>query len=399
MPILSGTNNPLFTTSTSIQNVLDAVAQDIRQQLSSAAGSNQQVILLDYLNRVSLEMQRASKWEFLRSSPQKFMTQVGATNYWLGTPGQAPAGSVDTSLNLQDLRVIHRVFDRTNNRELGRIGEAPLVAKLEYPDSSFRMFRPAMWRQDPTTPQMLNIYPAPDNQNTYQPVPQPPICTTTQGGSLAARTYYVTATFVDSLGGEGTASTRATQITVPAGFLLVVNPPQPGVLTTSTGVQYSRYNVYASTNSSVGAQNLQTTIPLNVSAAFVEPTTGLLTSTAAAPGSSTLATLGGYLIEFRYDKQRIPLLPSTNTAEIIQIPDDYKDVVVSGVNARAYRFLRDHQMAMQEYQLYREGLTQLIRDMSNYNRNVENYLKPDPSAIGGYLPAVETLDLSSLANS
>src|SRR5581483_10718665 len=157
MAILSSTNNPLFTTSTTVQNILDGVAQDIRQQLSSQDPARGQGILLDYVNRAQLEILRASRFLFLLSAPQRFITQLGVTDYWLGEAGQPPAGCADTGLNLEDLRTIKpgTVYDRTNNVQLGRVEEAPLVSKLEFPDASFRMFHPATWRQSPTTPLVL----------------------------------------------------------------------------------------------------------------------------------------------------------------------------------------------------------------------------------------------------
>jgi|SRR5581483_3175507 len=398
MPVIQGNSSPLYTTSTTVQNILDAVSQDIRSQLSSQVNTGGQPILLDYLNRTQLEMLRASRWQFLLSAPQRFITQLGVTDYWLGTPGQAPPGAYDTLLNLADLRTIKpgTVYDRTNNVPLGRVDEAPLVAKLEYPDASFRMFRPSDWRQSPTSPQVLNIYPAPDNQAIYKPQPMPAICGTMAGGALGSRIYYVTLTYVDSLNNES-SSPQVSKIFVPAGSVLVVNPPNPPIIQGTTGIRYDRYNVYVSTNNTQFQQHKQNNSPISYLQAWVEPTSGITTNGALVPSTNNVEPIDGYIIEFRYFKQRVQLNSNTDPSTVIQIPDDYKDVVVSGVNARAYQYLRQGQEAMREFQLFRDGLTQMVRDMNLHPRGQE-YLKPDGSSIGGTLPAVETIDLSVLSN-
>jgi len=398
---------PLYSTTTTAQSVMDAAAREVRQTLSSATTPDS-TILLDYVNRISLEMLRSVRWKFLESAPKVFITQRGQTDYWLGATGTGPAGTVDTSLNLSDLRTIKdgSVNDRSNFRPLGVAQTKPLSAKIAYPDDTSRLATPSQWMQSVDTPQVINIYPAPDNENLFQPQPEVPILSTLAGGALPNRVYYVTCTFIDSLGNESTSPTTSA-IFVPTSTLLVVKSPVLPFGQSATGVQYARYNVYASQGSSLGDKagvlnstdcHLQTfaagiPVPLPIGTDFLENASGLLTTTAAPPTSNSLESLEGYLIEFKYFKRRVPV---TTAAQVIQIPDDYFDVVVAGLTYKTFHYLFRPQEAQQWFQLYREGMTQMIRDQ-NLDRGFE-YIKPDNAAIGGTLPAVESIDLSVLMN-
>lgn len=400
MPVLipGGSGPRLFTTTTTAQTVMDAVSQDIRNQLSSSKTPDSDV-LLDYVNRASLDILKLSKWWFLLSSVQQFITQRGVTNYWIGPTGSAVAGSWDTGLNLTDVRYIKpkSVVDRTNYRPLGSINEQPLSAKLSYADATQRPGRPAVYRQDESTPNVLNIYPAADNQAFYSPQPQSPICTHTAGGSLPARLYFVTVTFVDSLGGESTAP-YATQVYVPANNLLVVNPPVEPVATGATGIAYDRYNVYAS---SVGQsestyiyfqQTTQQATNISTAAAWTEPGSGLTTNGSNPPSVNGVEPIEGYIIEFRYYRQIIQV---TDPGQILQLPDDYKHVIIAGVNALAFQFLFRAPEAQMWEMRYRDGCAKIVRDL-NFMSKVGDYFGPDASSVGGFLPTVETTDLSLL---
>ena len=382
---------------------MNATAQDVRQTLS---GTNppSNALLLDYVNRVSLEMLGISKWIFLLAPPQSFITQSGVTNYWVGPINTGPFNAADTLLNLTDLRSINdkSVIDRSNFRKLGKTDDAPTVVQLSFPDSTSRPGRPDLWRQDAQSPNVLNIYPAPDNQNTYQPQPETPICTNTIGGSLPARLYFVTVTFVDSFGNESTAP-YATQVYLPANVLLKVNPPseplsQLGVQPDSAGVQYDRYNVYAASAATnerdfipLGNLTLQASL-ISTSVPWVEPTSGLTTTGPEVPTQNNVQPLGGYVIEFRYFRQRIQL---TSASQVIQIPDDYKHVVIAGVNALAFMYLTRPQEALRWYSLYQDGLTKIIRDI-NFMARGPGYFQVDAAATGNTLQDVETLDLGFL---
>lgn len=104
-----------------------------------------------------------------------------------------------------------------------------------------------------------------------------PTLSSIAGGSLLARTYYVTATYTDSTG-ETTASPEAS-LAVAAGHLLEV--AALGYRGNSTG-----WNVYVSLTT--GTETLQNATPLAPLQNWTEPTTGLVTGTSAP----TLDTTG-----------------------------------------------------------------------------------------------------------
>ena len=391
---------PLYSTTTTAQNIMDAVSREVRSVLSSAITPDSS-ILLDYINRVCLELFRASRWEFLQSAPMHFITQRGQTDYWVGVTGSNPAGTVDTGLNLSDFRHVlaGTVFDRTNFVPLGEAQNAPLAPKVAYPDDTSRQGRPAQWRQGVDTPQTINIYPAADNQSLYQPQPETPICVSVAGGGLANRTYFVTATFVDSAGNESTAPFPA-EVFVPAGFLLKVKAPVEPYPGSSTGIRYNQWRVYATqaaNNASiVGSSSLYQQnggVALSTATDFTESVGGLAINTPAPPTFNALEPIDGYIIEFKYFRNRVQV---TTGAQVLQIPDDYKDVVIAGVTYKVFHYLFRPTEAGQWYQLYQMGVQGMTRD-KNLDRSRE-FVRPDGATIGGRLPAVESIDLSVLQN-
>ena len=402
MPILTPSGAPLFTTTTTAQNIMDAVAQDVRETLDSSSGANNnQAILLDYVNRTSLELMRVSRWLFSLSPVKRFVTSLGVTDYWVGPVENNPPGTVDTKLDLNDLRTFKpgTVYDRSNFVPLLKVDESPLVAKAAFADSSARPGRPAQWRQSPDTPDILNIYPAPDNQTTYSPQPEPAALSYVAGGNLVDRVYWVTLTYVDSLGNESTAP-RATKFFVPANNLLLVSPPQAPALTGATGIKYDRYNVYAKNmgtdriDSVDASSTTQQGGTLGVAAYFTEPGSGLTTNGVNPPTTNSVEPVDGYVIEFRYYKQRVQIVDPT---QVLQIPDDYKDVVIAGTTARTCAYLTRYKEAQTYYAMYREGITSIIRDLNLFPRGAE-FIRPDAASVGGRLPAVEAIDLSVLQN-
>ena len=389
----------LFSTTTTAQTIMDSVAQDVRQTLSSSDPTNGQGTILDYVSRISLEMLRASRWVFLLSTPQQFMTQLGTTAYWVGPAGGAPQGVFDTGLNISNLRIVKpkSVYDRTNFTALGHVDEQPLAARLFYPDGTARPGRPSMWRQDESTPNVINIYPAPDNQNIYSPQPEPAFATVAPGGSLPARLYYIATSFVDSFGNESTTPALS-EFFVPAGNLITVFPPQEPLIAGTTGVRYDRYNVYAASAGSDETNQIQTDNTtqqaslIATSTSWTEPTTGLTTTGPNPPGDNDVQPLTGYFMEFRYYAQRQPV---TDPTQILQVPDDYRDVCIAGVNALAFDYLTRVTEAQKWYSIYKDGIIQMIRDI-NFMAKGGEYVQPDAATIGQNLPAVETIDLSYL---
>ncbi len=142
--------------TTLVSDIEACVSQDVRGVLQT---SGDQGLLIDYTNRISMEMLRYSRWKFLLSGVQTFSTVVGQTDYWIGPAG---GGANDTGLDIDDLQSIKRdsVFDRTNMRRIFQTEERPL--SHEFDNNSF----PKVWRNDGSTPFVLNIYPASDKVYT-----------------------------------------------------------------------------------------------------------------------------------------------------------------------------------------------------------------------------------------
>lgn len=373
-------------TTTTAQQIANATAQDVQARLGA-----EHPALLDYCNRVQLEILKFSRWKFTMSAPQRFLTKKGQTDYWIGAVGTGPNYQTDTALNLTDVEFVKQgtVFDRSNFRLLMRTSEPPNLTKMSYQDASFRLDRPKLWRYDANSPNTFSIYPAPDNQNGYQLVPETPVVSTSAAGALAAATLDVQVTFVDSASGESLPSGIAT-IYVPANHVLVVGPPQPGFASNDEGINYNTYNVYAAKHGST--LTLQNTSPVSTSNAWTEPTSGLTTTGATPPTSPSIAQLGGYIIEFRYFKQRPQV---TALATVLTVPDEYKDVVIAGVNAKAYPLLGMQYAGEAAFwaQQYAEGLRGIVRDANLFPRGGE-FMRPDAAALSKTLPAIETLDPS-----
>lgn len=375
MPIIvPGQGSPGLGATLTAQFVMTGTSQDLRSQLPSNS-----TILLDYTDRIHREVLRASKWVFLLSPVQQFITEAGITDYWIGTTGNGPQGSVDTGLNLSDVYRLKddTVLDRSNNGSLGRQqNQPPNFTTFEFPDGQSRLLRPTNFYHD-NYGFLLRIFPAPNQQNTYSPTPESPICTTTSGSSLAARTYYVKYSIVDSAGNESDASSLATQIYVPANFLLkVLSPKFP--LTSAQGISYSKYNIYASTTS--GSETKQSLSPVSSGGTFTEPVGGLINGL-AYPTVNNLAKMTGYLIEFRYYQTRTKL---NATNSLLQTPDDYLDILIAGVNSLGFYFLQKPNEARTWQEIYMNGLRSMVRDRNMFDND---FMKPDTTS-QLYLPTV-----------
>jgi len=382
-----------YTTFPQVQDIVNGTSQDIHSQLSTTTNPGLG-ILIDYTNRVHKQVLRFSRWSFLSSDFLYFLTDRGQTKYWLGQAQDQPPGTVDTGLHLNDVDKINKqeVYDITNLRGLKWLSSPPIGPNLITPSGVQRPGLPSNFIQNPNNPNILEIYPAPDNQNTNQPFPQVPVMTTTTGGALAARTYIVKVTFTDQLGGESTASSNIIantqaggQIFIPANKLAVIKSPVVPIPTSTSGEMYNGYNVYASVAVIVnglvtneGTETLQNVSPIAIGTDFIEPTSGLTTTGRVPPIVNTLQPVGAYIIRFKYFKNRLNL---TDPNDFLQVPDDYKDVVISGVNSYAFKLLGKDQEAQASYQLYRQGLTEMIWDKNLFPEGV-NFIRPD---VGSYV--------------
>lgn len=371
-----------YASYSTVNAVISKVSQDIRSQLSATANPGQN-ILIDYTNRVHKQMLRYSRWGFLLADVQYFMTKYGQTDYWLGPLNTLPTGAVDTGLHLTDIDKLKKdeVRDFSNNRALKPLGAQPLGARLNFRSGMSRPAQPATFVQDWNTPNLLHLYPAPDNRNTFTPSPEPPILTTSTGGALALRTYYVRITLTDNIGGESSASSTSSYITIPANSLLTVRSPKLLISQNASGVQYSGYKVYAVqaatlTANAEGTETLQTVSAVSIGTDWTEPPSGLTTNGVGVPTANTLAPLGGYILGFRYYKNRAALAA---TGDTLQIPDDYLDVLVHGVNALAWKFLEKEDQAASSLQAYKSGLTEMIWDKNLFPDN--DFIRPDSVSV------------------
>jgi hypothetical protein len=375
-----------YNTYPQVADILASVSQDVRQQLSSTAAPGQS-ILMDYINRVHKRVLRYSRWTFLLSQPQYFKTVKSQSLYWLGPSDQCPKGVVDTGLNLKDLDKIKKdsVLDISNIRQLKWLSTPPYGPQLQDTTGMGRNGLPATWLQDPNNPNELQIYPPPNNANPSTPTIPNPIVQSVSGGSLTARTYYVKITFVDSLGGESASTANGTEQWIALDNLAIIRTPYIAFNTTDIGVKYASYNVYASVTE--GSETLQTVTPIAIGTDWTEPTTGLTTTGASVPTANTLAQFGAYLIKFQYYKNRIDL---TSVEDFLQVPTDYFDVIIHGVNAYGWNLIGKPQESQQSFALFNSGLREMIWDKNLFPEGVE-FIRPDAQTyvnnqILGYLP-------------
>lgn len=361
--------------SKTVQNVIDRVSQDVRAQLSSTDNTlGQQTTLIDYTNRIHLQMLRFSRWAFLRAEPQYFMTVFGQTDFWIGSNGSSPNGMVNTGLNLTDVDYIEKdsVRDISNNRILKSFGSQPIGSALNFRSGQTRPQPPRTFWQDHNDVNILHIYPGADQANPFQPVPSPPALSSSVGGALAQRTYFVRLTFTDTNGGESTGSIVSASYVVPASQVLVVQTPVLAFTKTWNGVTYNGYNVYIST--SEGTETLQNNSPIALGTNWTEPTSGLVVGR-ALPTVNTLQQMGSYLIQFRYYKARKQL---SATSDTIQIPDEYFDILIDGVSALTWKLLNQAEQASASNEKFKAGLTSMIWDKNLFPDT--DFISPDPSS-------------------
>ena len=257
---------------------------------------------------------------------------------------------------------------------LWRTDESPLTRAWQNEDGSYRQGRPREYRNDPGSSDVISLYPAPDQGSLYPMTPYPPVMTTSVSGSLSDRTYFVRVSFVDSAGNESAASDPAARQFIPANSVLVVAPPQPIIATSATGVNYNTFHVYASETEN--SELRVTTSAIATSTSWTEPDTGLITSGAAFPTSNDIEPLYGYLIEFRYYKDHTPL---TATDDNVQVPDEFRDVLVAGVNWLAWRYKGKHTEASLWERDFQIGLQRIIKNQNPWPSG-QRFISPDPVA-------------------
>lgn len=364
---------PSSSATTLVSDITALVQEDLYDTFASSGNTS---VLIEYVNRIQqmlLGMRPGSGnlgWSWMLSSPQKFITEVGRTDYWIGaTSGQA-AGQVDTGLNLTDVRRVRQghLFSRSGYKELFNADEAPLMTGWMNKDSTYNQGPPKVFRSDDETPNVMSLYPAPNEGNAYEIIPYPPIVTTGTGGALAARTYFIKISFVDEEGNEGFASEPAVRQFINASKLITVKAPVAPILAGTSGVRYNQYNIYASTTE--GSETLQNVSPTAIASDWTEAASGLTTTGASVPTSSDIEPLRGYIVEFRYYKRHSILSASGDS---VLIPDDYRDVVIAGVNWLGCEYLKNYAAANRWRAIFDEGRMRMNKDQ-NYSRG---FIMPD----------------------
>ena len=390
-----------YVTFPQVSDVINKVSQDVRNQLSAQIGTSGQPVLIDYTNRIHKQILRFSRWNFLKSEPQYFLTNLGQSSYWVGPVGTGPAGTVETNLNLPDVYQFKKdsVMDLSNQQALKWLYTQPQGPNLITRTGAGRPGLPAVFSQSLNDPNILMIFPPPNNQNNTQPEPQVPVVQTVAGGALPQRLYLLKITFVDSLGGESTSTTVGAPLFLTTGNLAVVKSPATGYFgvlpdeESIAGVQYTRYNVYAVQAALVngiptneGTETLQNSVPISFGTDWTEPLTGLITSGASVPRVNTLQPVGSYVIKFEYYKNRIKLVTAD---QFLQVPDDYIDVIIAGVTWLAMKLMGKVEEAQLHNQMFKAGLTEMIMDKNQFPEGVE-FMRPDSNSyvntqILGYL--------------
>lgn len=160
--------------STSVASIISCASQEVRGVLNPNTGATQaidQQILIDYTNRISLDILRHSRYTFLVSAPVSFTTTatiqgLGTVNnqYWIGPTGGAPVGVIDTGLNLTDFDFVKRdtVIDYSNFKRLAVTELQPVSAEFTLPA------KPRIWQNLSTSPEIITIWPPPDKGYTIE---------------------------------------------------------------------------------------------------------------------------------------------------------------------------------------------------------------------------------------
>ena len=369
-------------------SLVSAILAQAARDMMNRVGTNH-AAAIDYCNRAQKDIIDTSNWDFMLAARKRFVTELGRTDYWVGTGSPTEGtGYVTTGLNITDLQRFKKntLRDISNGKILQETKEVPTSPRFAFPDGSPRPGRPALWRHSPDIPDVLSLYPAPDNQNNYTPVPAAAELASTAGGSAAARTVFVTVTFVDAAGGESIASTEA-RIYLAASTLVKVRSPIVQVTPSAGNIGYTSYNVYAGTTS--GSLTKQNLTLQTIGTDWTEPAGGLIVGV-AAPTSSTLEPVRGYVIEFRYYKTPAVLTLSTDT---VAIPPQYEDTLVARINWYLAQYLERHEKVPFWDAAYQMGLAKMVR-ARRMAADGPDYVRPDRSAIGGYLPSGFYLDNS-----
>lgn len=378
MPIIVSSSTAVAAlATTTVADIIEATSRDLQERFATGPRS---ALLIEYTDRIHKQILGYRHWDWMLSLPQRFITERGQTEYWIGPTGAEDDGMVDTGLNLTNVRRVKKghVYSRSKWTELFDVAESPNISDWQHADASYIEGEPANYRNDRLAPNVISIYPAPDQGSEYEIVPYAPHSTTSTSGALSARTYYIRLTFVDAAGNESLPSTTARQW-IAANKVITVKSPVPELTVGSAGISYVSYNVYASTTEgSETKQGSATTLGTD----WTEGGSGLTTNGASVPTESTIDPLRGYLMEFRYYKQHTAL---TAEGSVLLVPDDFKHVVVAGVNWLSAQYLhrdqstRDRTLSEVDFwrDRFHDGLREMAHDQNSWPSGGA-FIGPDP---------------------
>ena len=311
-------NFPSEMFNTTAEDIIEAVSSDVLQEMGPDHPG-----LLDYVDRIHKQLLRHSRWPWLRSSPQTLVTVNNVSDYWIGAMLSGPIGTTETGLNITDLWAIDTssVYDRTNFRRLGRTEDQPLG------DIFDRTSKPRVWRNDRRNPYVLSIYPLPDQ------------------GIL----------------------TNIVSISRASNIVTVV---------TSTPHQLSQNNYVSISGVTETSFNGAFSVFGSLGGGIISSTTFSFFQAGPNVSSSGGTVQGGYGIEFHYFQKRTEIISSS---QVLQIPDDYSDVVTAGVNWLATKYLKSAEEANFWKQAYEEGKVAMIKDRNIGPRR--DWIRPDEATI------------------
>jgi hypothetical protein len=170
----AGISTPGSDSTTTVRDIAACVSLDVRKVVdpnNPNVGASDTNILIDYTNRISLDLLRHSRYTFLIAGPVGFNTVAtpqGVTpfnnQYWVGLTGAAPVGTIDTGLDLSDFDSIKRdtVIDYSNFKRLA-------VSELQPVSQEFTLpAKPRIWQVLSDVPNVITLWPPPDGSYNIQ---------------------------------------------------------------------------------------------------------------------------------------------------------------------------------------------------------------------------------------
>jgi len=299
-----------------VLQIISGCSQDIRRILDSG-DSGDQVALIDYTNRTQLSLLREARWRFLLSGVLHFQTKPGYVDYWIGATGSNPTQTFTLSAASAGTGG-NTTYTGVGLSVLG-VGQTGTVSGM----------------------------------------------TGANNGSFTV--VASTSTTVTLNNPNGIAETHA------GTFGVVI--PDTGLNITNVGV-VKPGTVFDRTN----FRRLYPTDEAPLGPNFTglgRP--GLYRNDQNTPGIFSVypPAQDVYLIEFRYWFSKPQLAGLSDT---LLIPDDYKDVVIAGVNYYANLYLRENYQDAQIWKgVYDEGVKGMKRDHNLFPRGQE-FISPDPAS-------------------